>query len=103
MKIHCACQQEPAASAPLPAAANHPEIKKQLDFIAASKQKISAAQAELAASRAARQAELAALAESAKQQQTAHRKKVEELNRPSPPLDGNALGHALLKNLGFKD
>jgi len=87
----------------IPAAANHPEIKKQLDFIAASKQKISAAQAELAASRAARQAELAALAESAKQQQTAHRKKVEELNRPSPPLDGNALGHALLKNLGFKD
>ena len=31
----------------------------------------------------------------------AHRKRMEELNRPSPPLDGNALGRALLKSLGF--
>ena len=30
----------------------------------------------------------------------AHRKRMEELNRPSPPLDGNALGRALLKSLG---
>jgi len=87
----------------IPAAANHPEIKKQLDFIVGSKQKLALAQAELVASRAARQAELAALAKTAKEQQEAHRKKMEELNRPSPPLDGNALGHALLKNLGFRD
>jgi hypothetical protein len=32
----------------------------------------------------------------------AHRKRMEELKTPPPPLDGNALGHALLKNLGFK-
>jgi hypothetical protein len=87
----------------LPAAANHPEIKKQLDFIVASKQKLSLAQAEMVASRAARQAELTALAKNAKEKQDAHHKKMEELNRTAPPLDGNALGHALLKNLGFRD
>lgn len=86
----------------IPTAANHPEIKKQLDFIAASKEKFALAHAELTANRAARLAELEALAKAAKEQQDAQRKKMEELNHPSPPLDGNALGHALLKNLGFK-
>jgi hypothetical protein len=87
----------------IPAAAKHPEIKTHLDFIAASKEKLALAHAELVASRAARLAQLAALVKTAKEQEEAHRKKMEELNRPSPPLDGNALGHALLKNLGFKD
>jgi hypothetical protein len=87
----------------IPAAANQPEMKKHLDFIAASKEKFVSAHAELVANRAARLAELAALVKTAKEQEEAHSKKMEELNRPSPPLDGNALGHALLKNLGFKD
>lgn len=86
----------------VPAAANHPEIKKQLDFIAASKGKLARAHAELAASRATREGELATLAKATMEKQAAHRKKMEELNRVAPPLDGNALGHALLKNLGFK-
>jgi hypothetical protein len=86
----------------LPAAANHPEIRKQLDFITASKQKLKLAQAEALVHRKAHELQLAQLAEEAKQKEAAHRKKVEELTRPLPPLDGNALGHALLKNLGFK-
>jgi Peptidase C39 family len=86
----------------IPAAANHPEIRKQLEFIACSKKKFALAHAELVASRAMRQGEFAALAKTAKEQEAAHRKKMEELNTPSQRLDGNALGHALLKNLGFR-
>jgi hypothetical protein len=88
----------------IPAAANNPAIKKNLDFIAASKERFALAHAELLTRRAAHVAELVALAKTAREQEDAQRKKkMEELNRPSPPLDGNALGHALLKNLGFKD
>ena len=87
----------------LPSAANHVEVKKQLDFIVASKEKLKLVQAEQLVHRKVHQQRLTDLAEEATQRATIHRKKVEELNRPSPPLDGNALGHALLKNLGFKD
>lgn len=87
----------------IPAAANHPEIRKQLDSITASKGEFKLAHADLLARRAARQAQLAALVNTAKEQEEAHRKKMEELNTPSPPLDGDALGHALLKNLGLID
>lgn len=87
----------------LPAAASHPDIKKQLDLIAASKEKLKVAEAEGLAHREAHRQQLAKLQELAKAREEAHRKKMEEINRPSPPLDGNALGRALLKNLGFKD
>jgi hypothetical protein len=85
----------------IPAAANHPDIKKQLDFITAGKEKFETAYAEHLASLAKAHAQLDALAKTAQEQQEAHRKQIEELNRPSPPLDGNALGRALLKNLGL--
>ncbi len=87
----------------IPAAANHPEIKKQLDFITASKEKFKLVYAEELAKRAKTHAQLDALVKAAQEQAAIHRKEMEELNRPAPPLDGNALGHALLKNLGFKD
>jgi len=87
----------------IPAAANHPEIKKQLDFITASKEKFKLVYAEELAKRAGTQAHLEALLKAAKERAEIHHKKMEELSRPSPPLDGNALGHALLKNLGFRD
>jgi hypothetical protein len=86
----------------IPAAANHPEIKQQLDFITSSKDKLRVAQAESSFHLKAHQEQLAKQAGEAKQREAAHRKKMEEVNRPAPPLDGNALGHALLKNLGFK-
>jgi hypothetical protein len=86
----------------LPGSANHPEIRKQLDFIMASKEKLRVAQAESLVHLKVHQEQLAKLAAEAKQREEAHQKKMDELNRLSPPLDGNALGHALLKSLGFK-
>jgi hypothetical protein len=85
----------------LPAAANHPEIKQQLDFIAASKEKLTLALAEQLAHHEAHREQLANLVKAAKQREEDHRQRIEELSRPSPPLDGNALGSALLKNLGL--
>jgi hypothetical protein len=46
---------------------------------------------------------MAELVQTAKQKKEAHRQRMEELNTPSPPLDGNALGRALLKNLGLTE
>jgi hypothetical protein len=47
------------------------------------------------------QGQLAELAKKAEDQENARQKSIEDLNRPSPPLDGNALGRDLLKNLGL--
>ena len=87
----------------LPAAANHTELKQQLDFITGSKQKLKLAQAEEFARLKARQDKLNATKQAAKQKEEARRKKKEERNRPLPPLDGHALARALLANLGFND
>ncbi len=87
----------------LPAAANHMELRQQLDFIKGIQQKLLLAQAEEFAGLKARQDELDALKEAAKQKEEARRKKIEERNKPLPPLDGKALARALLVNLGFND
>jgi hypothetical protein len=87
----------------LPAAANRPEIKQQLDFITASKEKLTLALAEQFARAQVHRERLADLAQTMKQKQEAHRRQMEELTRPSPPLDGNDLGRELLKNLGLPD
>jgi hypothetical protein len=47
------------------------------------------------------QEQLTKMQEASKQKKENHRKKMEELNTPLPPLDGNDLGRALLKNLGL--
>jgi hypothetical protein len=85
-----------------PAAANHAELKQQLDFLADSKEKVLLAQAEAAARIKARQDKLDASREAMKKKQEARRQEAEERNKPLPPLDGNAVAHALLKNLGFE-
>ena len=87
----------------LPAAASHPEIKQQLDFIAASKEKLTLALAEQLAQARARREQFANALQGIRQKEEARRKQLEELTRPLPPLDGNALGRALLKNLGLAD
>jgi len=84
-----------------PGAANHPDIKKQLDFIASSKDKLKQAVADTEARQKARFEQLAAVVQVSKQNQEAFKKKQEEMNKPLPPLDGDALARALLKNLGF--
>jgi hypothetical protein len=87
----------------IPAAVNHPEVKKHLDLITAGKNKFKVAYAEALARRAALQGQLAATLKAAQEKQDKQRSKMEEVNRPSPPLDGDALGRALLKNLGFTE
>ena len=82
-----------------PAAASHPEIRKQLDHIAKSKETFQLAYAEQLARSSMFQEQFAAIAKNAQEQKEAHRQKMEELNKPSPPLDGDALGRALLKSL----
>lgn len=84
-------------------AANHPDVKQQMDFIAASREALKLAQAEELAHRKVRREQLSALEGLAKQNEAAHRQRMEDLNRPSPPLDGDALARALLKNLGLSD
>ena len=85
----------------IPAAANHPEIKRQLDRITAGKEKFALAYAEQLTRRTMLQGQLAELAKKAEDQENARQKSIEDLNRSSPPLDGNALGRDLLKNLGL--
>jgi hypothetical protein len=90
-----------ALAGTLPAVADRPELKQQLDFIAGSKEKLKLAQAEELARLQAQRDRLDAQKEAARQKQEARRKQMEERNRPLPPLDGHELGRALLKNLGF--
>ena len=85
----------------IPAAANDPRVKQKLEFVAATKEQFKTAHAEDLARRTAIFGQLAALEEKNKQQKEAHLKKVEDLKN-APPLDGDALGDAMLKNLGFK-
>jgi Papain-like cysteine protease AvrRpt2 len=85
----------------LPSVANRADIKAQLDFLQAGKEKLRLAQAEQFAHHKARAEQLSALKTGADASAEAHRKKLQDLKTPLPPLDGNALGRALLKNLGF--
>ena len=45
--------------------------------------------------------QMAAFMQASAERGEAHRKKMEEVNKKAEPLDGVALGKALLKNLGF--
>ncbi len=85
----------------LPGAANHAELQKQIQILAGTKAAMKVALAEAAVYGQIHKDRLAAFVQGSGQRAEAHRKKIEELNRPSPLLDGNALGRALLKNLGF--
>jgi len=85
----------------LPAATNYSDIKQQLDFIAASKEKLTLVLAEELAQRKARREQLVNSLQAAKEKQEAYHKRMQEIDKPSPPLDGNDLGRALLKNLGL--
>jgi hypothetical protein len=84
-----------------PEGAKDPGIRQQLDFIQASKEKIKLARVETLAHRQMVRDQLMKLQEESVQKEQAHRQRLEELNAPAPPLDGDALGRALLKNLGF--
>ncbi len=85
----------------VPGVANNLELKAQLDFITNSKQELTLALAEGVAHGQVRKEQLNRMQQAARQKEEAHRQKVEKLKTPSPPLDGDALGRALLKNFGF--
>jgi hypothetical protein len=85
----------------IPGAAEHPEIKKQLDFIASCKDELTKAVAEEEAAQNARFAQLAAIKQQTQATREAHQKKLDALNKPLAPLDGDALARTLLKNLGI--
>jgi hypothetical protein len=87
----------------LPAAAAHPDIKQQIAFILASKERLKLAQAEELVHRKTREEQLANLQRETAQREEAHRERLEELETPSPPLDGDALSRALLRSLGLPD
>jgi predicted double-glycine peptidase len=89
------------AIAAMPEAQANPDVLKQLDFIKDAKEKLKQAQVDTLAMQQAKIAKMEGLAEEARQKEAAHRQKVEEINKPAPPLDGDALGRALLKNLGL--
>jgi hypothetical protein len=85
----------------IPAVANNPDIKKRLELVEASKEQIKAAHAADLARRATAFGQIAAFEENTKQQKEAETKKIEDREH-APPLDGDALGDTMLKNLGLK-
>jgi len=86
----------------MPGVANHPDVKAQIDFMRLNAEKLKPAQAEELAGMKAHSDRLTNFARESHEKVEAHKKKVEDLNTPPPPLDGDALGAALLKTLGFK-
>ena len=86
----------------IPAAANNPDVRKKLEFVEASKEQIKVAHAEDLARRVTVFGQLAAFEEKNKQEKEAQLKKMEDRNAAAAPLDGDALGDAMLRNLGFK-
>ncbi len=85
----------------VPGAAENADLQGQLKILAGAKAAIMLGLAEAALHAKTHADQLAAFVQASKERGEAHRKKVEEVNAPVPPLDGTALGRALLKNLGF--
>jgi len=85
----------------IPGASARTDLRTQVDYLLGLKEKIKLAQIEGLSHARARQELITSIGQEAAQKEAAHRRKVEELNQPAPALDGDALGHALLKNLGF--
>lgn len=85
-----------------PGTAEHPDVKAQVAFLQSSKDIIRSAQVEALAGMKAHLEKIHAFASEARTKAAAQRQKMDEAAKPLPPLDGNALGAALLKNLGFR-
>ncbi|MGB7719143.1 MAG: hypothetical protein WBL65_04535, partial [Bryobacteraceae bacterium] len=85
----------------MPEAAGNPDVMKQIALIKGGKEQLKVAQAKELAIQKAHKEKLAAMLQQAQQKEEAHRQKVEKLTTPSPPLDGNALGWDLLRNVGL--
>jgi hypothetical protein len=86
----------------IPGAAQHADLNTHLKFIKTSKDKLKVAQVEELVAVKKHVDKLVAVERASKQNQEARRKKAEERNAPIPPIDGYALGKALLRSLGFQ-
>ena len=87
----------------LPALASRPDLREQVDFILASKEKLSLAQREDLERRGEYMAQLERLREASQQREEHLRMAREDITKPaSTPADGNALGQALLRDLGLE-
>jgi Peptidase C39 family len=85
----------------IPGVAQHPDVKTQIDFINLSKDQARIALADTLATLKGRFERATAAEETVNKKVDEHKQKLAEVNAPLEPLDGNALGQALLKNLGF--
>jgi hypothetical protein len=85
----------------LPGAASNAPLVKQIEYLKGTQQSLQLARVEAIASEKLAFDQMARMAEDARKGVDAHQARVDALNKPSDPLDGNALGRALMSNLGF--
>lgn len=85
----------------IPGAAGHAALKSHIDMIRGARQQLAQAMAEEAVHVKARDERIEAQTQATKQREEARRKQMEELEKGPSPLDGDALGRALRKNLGL--
>lgn len=85
----------------IPAVVQNADVQKQIEFIRSQKEVLRMAQAESNSARRQQGEQMEALREMGAANQESLKKRREEAARQSPPLDGDALGMALLRNLGF--
>ncbi len=87
--------------ASIPGALDYPDLKAQLDIISTGKEKIKRGYEARVARAGEIMAKMAAFSNEMKEKEKVQQQKLEELNKPAPSPDGDALGQALLKNLGL--
>jgi hypothetical protein len=85
----------------LPAAAGHPDVLQQVNLLKAGKDQLKLARSEVLHRRQMKQAQMAQLVEKSKQEEQAFVATKDAIAKPAPPLDGNALGQDLVKDLGL--
>jgi len=85
----------------MPSAANHPEIQKQFQILTDAKAALMLGLADAVGYAQMHKERLAAFTQASEKRAEEHRKEMQAINTPPPPLDGAALGRALLKNVGF--
>jgi hypothetical protein len=84
-----------------PGAAENAELQKHLQDLAAQREKLKLIEAEAIANRAAGSANMAKLEQIARDNQEALAKRKESFPGAFAPLDGDVLGRALMRTLGF--
>lgn len=85
----------------MPGAGKHVELQQQLEALKGTRTAVMQALATAAVHVQTHKDQLAAFLQAANARGEEQRKKMSEVNAPATPLDGNALGRALLKDLGF--